>query len=186
MLKKTLTVAIFALMFAGLAAAQSEETKAAQPSAPAAKPDDVDSIDHIMAAVYDVISGPAGQKRDWDRFRSLFIPDARLVPAGCRPNGDCAAHSYSAEGYIERASPYFAKEGFFENEVARKTNQYDAIAQVFSTYESRHAASEKPFERGINSFQLANDGKRWWVVTIFWEGETDKAPIPGKFLQSDK
>ncbi len=41
---------------------------------PTAKPSDVESVDAILKALYDVISGPAGQKRDWDRFRSLFLP----------------------------------------------------------------------------------------------------------------
>src|SRR3954470_16384997 len=83
--------------------------------APEAKPGDVDTIDHIMAAVYDVISGPAGE-RDWNRFRSLFHKDARLIPSGRRPDGTIGAHPYSAEEYIERGRPIFLKEGFFERE----------------------------------------------------------------------
>ena len=58
------------------------------------------------------------------------------------------------------------------------------MAEVFSTYESRHDAGDpKPFERGINSFQLMNDGHRWWIVTILWQGETSGSPIPKEFLQ---
>src|SRR5437879_8820432 len=45
-----------------------------------ADPSDVESIEAIVAAAYDVISGPAGKKRDWKRERSLFISGARLVP----------------------------------------------------------------------------------------------------------
>jgi hypothetical protein len=53
---------------------------------------------------------------------------------------------------------------------------------VFSTYESRHAlADAKPFERGINSFQLLYDGQRWWVVTIYWQGERPGLPIPPQY-----
>ena len=52
----------------------------------AARPADVASIDAIMRAVYEVISGPAGQKRDWNRMRSLFTakPDdaARALRRG--------------------------------------------------------------------------------------------------------
>ena len=50
-----------------------------------ADPKDVASIDAIMKAVYDVISGDAGKLRDWDRFRSLFHKDARLIPSGKNP-----------------------------------------------------------------------------------------------------
>ena len=80
----------------------------------------------------------------------------------------------------------FAKEGFFESELARRVEMYGSIAHVFSTYESRHAAGDKPFARGINSFQLLNDGKRWWVVTIYWQAETPENPLPKEYLKSKK
>ena len=62
---------------------------------PPAKPDDVKSIDSIIAATYDVISGPAGD-RDWDRFRSLLIPEARLIPVGA--GSDAGARFEAAMG----------------------------------------------------------------------------------------
>jgi hypothetical protein len=152
---------------------------------PTANPADVSSIDAILAAVYDVISGPAGKKRDWDRMRSLFVPDARLIPTGAQQNGGFVSRVWSVDQYIERAAPFFEKEGFFEREAARRVDQFGQIAQVFSTYESRHAPDDaKPFLRGINSIQLMNDGKRWWVVTIFWQAEDAKTPLPEKYLKS--
>lgn len=166
---------------ASTAAAQSAEQ-----SGPTAKPEDVKSLDAIMHAVYDVISGPAGQKRDWDRMRLLFIPGARLIPAAKQSGGDVRARVLSVDDYISRAQGFFDKEGFFESELARRVEQYGHIAQVFSTYESRHEKAGKPFARGINSFQLLNDGKRWWVVTIYWEGETPETPIPDEYLHSSK
>ena len=154
------------------------------PSAPAARPADVGSIDSIIAAVYDVISGPAGQKRDWDRMRSLFVPGARLIPTGRGPTGEVSSRVRTVEEYITRASPLLEKEGFFEQEVARRAETFGNIAHAFSTYESRHKADDpKPFQRGINSIQLMNDGKRWWIVTIFWQGEDEKNPLPEKYLK---
>ena len=156
---------------------------AATPSTPAANPADVGSIDAIVNAVYDVISGPAGKKRDWDRMRSLFIPGARLIPTGPRPNNSYGSRVLTVEDYVTRGSVLFEKEGFFEKEVARKSESFGQIAHIFSTYEARHSPDdEKPFMRGINSIQLMNDGKRWWIVTIFWQGEDDKAPLPQKYL----
>lgn len=151
---------------------------------PAANPADVATMDSTIAALYDVISGPAG-KRDWDRFRSLFVPGARLIPTGPRPTGEVGARVLTVEDYVERAGARFEKEGFFEREVARRTETFGNIAHLFSTYESRHAKDDaKPFQRGINSMQLMNDGKRWWVVTIFWQGEDEKHPLPEKYLKS--
>jgi hypothetical protein len=143
----------------------------------------VASIDAILAAVYDVISGPAGQKRDWDRMRSLFVPGARLIPVVQSGNG-AAARVLSVEDYIARSSPVLEKAGFFERERARRTEAFGHIAQVFSTYESRHNREDRaPFSRGINSFQLLNDGTRWWIVTIFWEAEGPDNPIPAEYLK---
>ena len=151
----------------------------------AANEADVKSIDAVMTAVYDVISGPAGSKRNWDRMRSLFIPGARLIPTNITPTGSYASHTLSVDDYITRAEPFFEKEGFYEKEVARRIESFGQIAHVFSTYESRHAPGDpKPFQRGINSFQLMNDGTRWWVVTIFWQGEDPKNPLPEKYLKN--
>lgn len=154
------------------------------PATPAANPADVASIDAIIAAVYDVISGPAGKKRDWDRMRSLFVPGARLIPTGPRQAGGYGSRVLTIDEYSERSSGFFEKEGFFEREAARQIEQFGQIAHAFSTYESRHAPEDaKPFQRGINSIQLMNDGKRWWIVTIFWQGEDEKTPLPEKYLK---
>lgn len=152
---------------------------------PQAKEDDVRSIDSILGATYDVISGSAGKKRDWDRFRSLFYPGARLIPTGKRPNEtEVRSRVLTPDDYVERSAPFLEKEGFFERGVSNKIETFGNIAQVFSTYESRHNASDaQPFQRGINSFQLVNDGKRWWIMTIMWEAETQENPIPQEYLR---
>jgi hypothetical protein len=152
-----------------------------------ADPADVSSIDAIIAAAYDVISGPAGKKRDWDRERSLFIEGARLIPTALAPGviaeGSHAPQILDVEGYIARVEPYFVKNGFYEKEIARKTEQFGHIAHVWSTYESRHHADDaEPFMRGINSIQLFYDDNRWWILTIYWQHESAEDPVPGKYL----
>ncbi len=166
-------------------AARPLPTPEALAAIPAANPADVVSMDAIIAALYSVISGPAGKKRDWDRMRSLFVPGARLIPSGPRPTGGYGARVGAVEDYITRSAPYLESQGFFETEIARKTDTFGNIAHVFSTYDSRHKADdEKPFARGINSIQLLNDGKRWWIVTVFWQGEDEKNPLPEKYLKA--
>lgn len=151
-----------------------------------AHPEDVRSIDAIVKAVYDVISGPASQKRDWDRMRTLFVPDARLIPTSMQPSGKMGLQVLSLDGYISRSDPILQKQSFFENEIARRIEQFGNIAHVWSTYESRHNRSEKPFARGINSIQLFNDGQRWWIVNIFWQAESPQHPLPQKYLARKK
>ena len=151
--------------------------------APPARAADVASLEAIIAAVYDTISGPAGAPRDWDRFRSLFVPGARLIPISRRPDAPAEARVRTVEDYVAGASRSFAQSGFFEREVTRTVERYGGLAHVFSTYEARRAADEAtPFMRGINSFQLLFDGTRWWVVTIYWQAETPDTPLPQKYL----
>ena len=148
-----------------------------------ADPRDVSSPEAIVAAVYDVISGPAGKKRNWDRMRTLFVPDARMIPTAKRPSGESTRRVLTVEEYIANSGPFLEKDGFFEMEIGKKTEQFGNIVHVFSTYESKRTLTdEKPFMRGINSFQLWYDGKRWWVITILWQSESKDTPIPEKYI----
>ena len=147
-----------------------------------AKQEDVKSADAIIAALYDVISGPAGEKRDWDRMKSLFIPEGRLMPTGKGPNG-VGYRLWTVQEYIDQAGTGLEANGFFEVEISRKSESYGTISHVFSTYESRRTlADEKPFARGINSIQLMKDDHRWYIMNIMWMGETEAYPLPKKYL----
>src|SRR5262249_18008809 len=167
---RTLLVALGLLALAAPAAAQ-----------PSAKPDDVRSVDAIVAALYDVISGPPGP-RDWDRFQSLFLPEAHLVYSGKGADGAVVHKVLTTKDYQDKAGAIFLKEGFFERSVANRVDSFGTVAQVFSTYESRHEKNGKPFSRGINSIQLLHDGKRWWVVSVLWDSERSDNPIPKRYL----
>jgi hypothetical protein len=168
-------------------AQETDEMAAEEPATPPeADPADVESVDAIMSAVYDVISGDAGEKRDWDRFRSLFIPEGRLMPTGRRPDGSHGYLVWTPEQYVTQVGPQLEQGGFFEDEANRVVERWADIAHVFSTYNSYRSAADMEagnhFQRGINSFQLMYDGTRWWVVSIMWEGETPNRSIDEKYL----
>jgi hypothetical protein len=146
-------------------------------------PADVASMDAIIAAVYDVISGEAGEARDWDRWHSLFAEGATLSAVQRRPDGSIGRARMTPASYATNSGPILERDGFFEREIGRVTEEYGLIAHAFSTYESlRSADDEAPFARGINSFQLMNDGERWWVVSVFWQGESPAYPIPDRYI----
>lgn len=149
-----------------------------------ADPADVASPDALVAAVYEAISGPAGAARDWDRFRSLFAPGARLMPTGTDENGRKVVRVMAPADYASMAQEgnWFA-EGFFEVETGSVSESYGNIAHRFSSYASYRAEDEEePFTRGINSFQLLDDGERWWILSIFWQDAGDAGPIPDRYL----
>jgi hypothetical protein len=171
------------LLIAPLSARAQAAQVAAAPTI-AADPKDVGSQDAIIAALYDVISGPAGQKRNWDRFRSLFTPGARLIPTGAGPDAKARIRVMTPDDYATASGPRLEQSGFFEREISRTGETFGNITHAFSTYESRRTATdEKPFARGINSIQLFNDGTRWWVVTVYWDSERQQNPIPAKYLE---
>jgi hypothetical protein len=148
----------------------------AQAPVPAANSSDVRSIDSILAALYSVISGPAGD-RDWARFRSLFAPDARLTSV-TKATPDHPARLMSAGDYASHAGGYFKTHAFYESALVNRVDRFGNAAQVFSSYESRNAPGEKPFARGVNSIQLFHDKERWWILSVLWDEETATNPLP--------
>ncbi|MEL6538789.1 MAG: hypothetical protein AAFQ98_25445 [Bacteroidota bacterium] len=170
-MKKFLSVLFFcAWAWSG---AQAQESSYAE---------DHESVDALLSALYEVISGPQGYERDWDRFRAMFVEGARLMPTGINPETEIAGmRVWSPEDYVSFAGERLMAQGFYETELHRTEDQYGPIMHVFSTYESRRDPEEAPFVRGINSIQLMNDGQRWWIVSIFWFGETEDYPIPAKY-----
>ncbi len=179
-MRLSILAAALALATAVPAAAQ---TAAPPPAVAAAAPADVASPEAIVAALYDVISGDAGVARDWDRFRSLFHPTGRLMPTGVNAEGVARTRVLTPEDYITLAGPGLVRDGFHEREIASRTERFGHIAHVWTTYDSKRSLSDaEPFMRGINSIQLLNDGTRWWVISVYWQGETPDAPIPPEYL----
>jgi hypothetical protein len=191
---KLLTFAALLLLFnlnpagksaTSLPAAQQQQAPAKPPQdlssqVPTPKPEDVKSTDSILAALYNVISGPAGE-RDWNRFRSLFLPGAMLTSAGKDRSGNIRVRPRTVEDYVRGAGDYFSQHGFFESALVSRVQTFGNVAHVFSSYESRNAIAEAPFARGINSLELAYDGKRWWIASILWDEERSDNPLPKEF-----
>jgi hypothetical protein len=165
---------------------------AGRPGWPAAKnSSDVDTVEHLLVSLYDVISGPAGKPRDWDRFRSLFLPDGRLgvirpdAPAGAdQPARKSDAVFLTPDMYVERDDPYFKTHGFFERSIANRVEEFGNLVHVWSTYESRHTAEDAtPFSRGINSIQIVHAQGRFWIASIMWDDERSGLTLPEKYLK---
>jgi hypothetical protein len=166
-------------------------TLAAHPDRKALKnPGDADTVDHLVASLYDVISGPAGA-RDWDRFRSLFLPDGRIgvvvpeTPAtkdAPATKGDTVF--LTPDLYARRDDAYFKTNGFFERSLANRVEAFGNLVHVWSTYESRHSASDsRPFTRGVNSMQIVQAQGRFWIASILFDDERPGLTLPEKYLR---
>ncbi|TCJ19661.1 peptidase M61 [Flaviaesturariibacter flavus] len=143
---------------------------------PAAAPADVASIDAIIKTTYDVISGPAGT-RNWNRFYSLFLPSARMGAAA--PGGRFS--DFSPEQYARSSGALFEQQGFYEEELVRKVNEYGSVAHVASSYQYRFTPGGKVEQRGVNYITLVKSGGRWWIANLSWQDEEGGAKLPKEF-----
>lgn len=142
---------------------------------------DLTTVQGTVTALYSVISGPAGQKRDWDQFRSLFDKDAKMIVTGTNAAGAPIHVVLTPEDYVTRSGPVLEQRGFVERELKHVVNEFDSIANVFSTYETRVGEATET-TRGINAIQLTKHDGRWWVQVIAWRSEDATHPIPAEFL----
>jgi len=146
--------------------------------------DQTAEIDATIKQLYSVISGPAGKKRDWEAFRSLFAAEARMRVVIKRGETSALA-TLTPDDYVTRSGSRIEETGFFEREISRKTLTYGGLVHVWSTYEARLKEDDaKPFDRGINSIQLVKVDTAWKIVSLAWTSESTAGPIPREFLPS--
>lgn len=146
---------------------------------------DTESIEGIITRLYAAISGAAGEPRDWEGMRALFIPGARMIPTNRAIHNGQGGHPpdvMDVETFIRTSAPVVERMDFHERQIAMRVERFGCIAHVWSTYDSRSTPGGEPFARGINSIQLYHDGVRWWVVTVFWDSERTDLPIPPQYL----
>lgn len=142
----------------------------------------VKTLDNTIKTLYGVISGEKGEVRDWNLFKFLFKPQAKLIPTGTNKQGIHVARYMTPQEYINTSGKWLVENGFFEKEVARSVHKFGNIAQVFTTYEAFKSESDtKPFMTGINSVQMLYDNNRWWIVNIYWQQASKRNPIPEEF-----
>ena len=145
---------------------------------------DADAPERVVDVLYSLISGPAGVAPRWDRFRRLFAPGARLMPTNREAGGEREMRVHDVEDYIRSYGAHLEEISFHERQIAHRVERFGRIAHVWSTYGSYASPEAEAFARGINSIQLHHDGRRWWIVTVFWDSERDDNPIPDQYLPS--
>ena len=173
---KKIVLFVFCIVFTGKISAQQNKEQYLH---------HVKTLDNTLQTLYNVISGEKGEERNWELFKFLFKPEAKLIPSGKSKEDLYNVKYMSADDYINTSGQWLVNNGFFEKEIHRSVDIFGNIAHVFSTYESFKSKSDTiPFMRGINSIQLLNDGNRWWIINIYWTQETEENPIPSRYLKN--
>lgn len=154
---------------------------AAHPDWPKANPDDVKSPQAIIAALSESISGEAGKPRDWNRFRSLFVPDAgRMVITRVPKSGPSDVTVLSMEEYVARSTSNASPQSFFETPIAYDVQNFGRMTHVYESYGLHHTRDGQPYARGVNSFELLSDGTRYYILQVYWDTERSDNPLPAK------
>jgi hypothetical protein len=152
-------------------------------TAVAPRPEDVSTIDGMVKAYYDVITGPPGQPRQWGRDETLYWPGLRFFAAGVKRDGTPTIHVLTHQEYVDATDAEMVKNGFEESEIHRVTHRIGNIAHVMSTYETRSVSGGPVTGRGVNSLDMFWDGKRWWITAASWDDERPGSPIPAELLK---
>jgi hypothetical protein len=186
--------AALAALIIGCAPAAPDAAPATAPdAAPAATPEswsvsiaplaeDVSSIDGMVRAWYDIVSGPAGEARNWARDSTLYSPGVRFVIVG--EGADSVEHATVTDHgtFARQSAPGFERQGFYEQEIHRVTQRIGNVAYLLSTYQWRRTPDGPVGGRGVNSISLFFDGARWWITQAMWSDETPANPIPPELL----
>ncbi|SFD03958.1 hypothetical protein [Algibacter pectinivorans] len=186
-MKKLLILVLLSVLSINLQAQDKQKDKGEKPEKETVEfivdSTSVLTLDKTIETLYNVISGEKDEERNWKQFKFLFSSDAKLIASGKDKEGHLKVVYMSPGDYIKSSGKWLVENGFIEKEIHRNVDVFGNIAQVFSTYECFKSKTDPaPFMRGINSIQLLNDGERWWIVNVFWSQETDKHPIPARYL----
>jgi hypothetical protein len=183
-MKQTIRILISMLTWSPWAVLAAQDPPSTTPATTVtARPSDVASVNAIIDALYDANTILVDQKREADRFRSLFLPGARLMPTAGSGASPRTIRVQTVDDYVRQASSGQPRHGFSEREIARTTEAFGNIVQAFSTYETHRDSTDTHPIHGINSIQLFYDGTRWWVVSVLWDNERPDKPIPPEFLK---
>jgi hypothetical protein len=139
-----------------------------------------------LESLYDVISGPVGEERDWDRFRGLFVEGARMTIVVPQDDGTNRIVTLSPEDYIERAGPNLVANGFTEVELDRRTYNYGDMATVLSTYEGIYQSTGEVMAVGLNTLVIVREGEEWKVASIAWRAADEDWPLERAFESEDR
>ena len=175
---------LLAVALVPVSLAQEPKPASSHINVPAIAPrtEDVATIDGIMKAFYEVVSGAAGEPRQWSRDRTLYIPGVKFVAMNVNPKSEPVAMVMDHQQFVDSSDQMLVSKGFYEWEIHRETKRFGNIVHVFSTYESRNTKDGPVIARGVNSVELFWEGKRWWIAGAIWDEERKDNPLTKDFL----
>ena len=147
------------------------------------RPEDVSTIDGMVRAYYEVVSGPAEKKREWGRDATLYVPGIRFLIFREDKNGKTSVRTLTHQEFVDESQAAMAGKAFYEREVHRIAHRAGNVAHVFCTAEQAYSPTGPVEGRSIDSLEMYWDGSRWWITNAnIWEVDTKARPLPKEFL----
>jgi len=145
--------------------------------------EDVSTLDGIVKAYYEVVSGPADQARQWDRDATLYIPNVRFIIIREDPAGKTTAQSMTHQEFVDSSDASLRGKAFYEHEIHRITHRAGNVVHLLSTSEHTSSSTGPVEGRSVDSLELFWDGTRWWITNVsIWDVESSKHALPTEFL----
>ncbi|RPH30464.1 hypothetical protein EHM92_09395 [bacterium] len=173
-------VLCMAIALLGLGVGQSKPQDAAAQAPPP------QSAEHLVTGLYGLVSS-RGVLPDWNKVRDCFLKEAVIVLRTSRT----ATTVFSLDGFIQDFVDFYERpfktpegtflpkdKGFSERVLRIRTWEYGDIAHVLVLYEAGILGISRPPQQGVDSFQLARRGGRWFITAIINEVVTPERPVP--------
>jgi hypothetical protein len=139
---------------------------------------DAKTINGLINASYEVVSGEKGATRQWERDNYLHHPKA-VYSYFDKQKG--RQRTMTLDEFHKETDDMVFNTAFYESEVNREIRVFGNIAQVWSTYETKLEKNGPVARRGINSIQLIYENNRWHIISWIFSGETEINRIPKTF-----
>ncbi|WP_298753991.1 hypothetical protein [uncultured Psychroserpens sp.] len=140
-----------------------------------------ESIDDVINATYDILSGEAGE-RDWESFKSLFHESAKMGATILGQDDKRTFYGFTVDQYILNNDAFLKKSDFYEEEIGRRVMGFGGVAMAYSAFQYKFSKDGKIEARGINCIQLIKEKGRWWITSLLWEDESTNNKIPESLI----
>jgi hypothetical protein len=131
----------------------------------------------VSRGMLKTLEGPKDAEREWDAFRSYFVPDARITLLSKRNDSTFARHM-TVEEFMQAAGANYKKNGFYEYEITEPLVRiYGHTATVWQPYGIKFDPEGEEIMRGINIYHLLRVNGEWQVSFLTWQTEEPEHPV---------
>jgi len=127
----------------------------------------------ITRRLYELVSAPPGE-RHWESVRDLYHPRATMVRTGMDEEGQPFVLAMTFDEYVSNVTKQLDSIEFSESEIRQDVTVFGNVACLVSVYEYRFRSSDMTRHgRGVNFFNLVNEGHGWKIMNIVWDNERE-------------